>query len=92
MHEITINLHMHTVYSDGFGTHKELAQAAVRAGLDAIIVTDHNIWVKGIEGYHHEGEDRVLVLVGEEVHDQARLPQKNHLLIFGADRELATYA
>lgn len=92
MHEITINLHMHTVYSDGFGTHKELAQAAVRAGLDAIIITDHNIWVKGVEGYHYDGDNRVLVLVGEEVHDQARDPQKNHLLVFGADRELASYA
>jgi len=26
------------------------------------------------------------------VHDQARDPQKNHLLVFGANRELATYA
>lgn len=92
MHEITINLHMHTVYSDGFGTHKELAQAAIRAGLDAIIITDHNIWVQGIEGYYQEGESSVLMLIGEEVHDQARQPQKNHLLVFGADREMAGYA
>ncbi len=32
------------------------------------------------------------MLIGEEVHDQARDPQKNHLLIFGANREMATYA
>jgi len=83
---------MHTLYSDGSGTHKELAQAAIRAGLDAIIITDHNIWVQGIEGYHKEGENQVLVLVGEEVHDQARQPQKNHLLVFGTDREMASYA
>ena len=92
MHDISINLHMHTLYSDGYGTHKELAQAAIRAGLDAIIVTDHNIWVQGIEGYHKDGEDRVLVLIGEEVHDQARQTQKNHLLVFGADQEMAAYA
>jgi hypothetical protein len=30
--------------------------------------------------------------VGEEIHDQARNPQKNHLLVFGAQRELAPYA
>jgi hypothetical protein len=31
-------------------------------------------------------------MVGEEIHDQARQPQKNHLLVFGTNRELATYA
>ena len=41
MEEILVNLHMHTTYSDGTGTHAELAQAAIQAGLDAIIVTDH---------------------------------------------------
>ena len=92
MNEIKINLHMHTIYSDGDGTHDELANAAMRAGLDAIIVTDHNIWVQGIEGYFQNGDKQVLVLIGEEVHDQARVPQKNHMLIFGADRELAVYA
>jgi hypothetical protein len=33
-----------------------------------------------------------LLLTGEEVHDQARDPQKNHLLIFGAEHELAPLA
>jgi hypothetical protein len=33
-----------------------------------------------------------LLLVGEELHDRNRLPQKNHLLVFGADRELAACA
>jgi hypothetical protein len=31
-------------------------------------------------------------MVGEEIHDQRRDPQKNHLLVFGAGRELATHA
>ena len=91
MEEITVNLHMHTRYSDGTGTHEELAQAAIRAGLDAIIITDHNIWVQGVEKYFTEGEQKVLVLVGEEVHDQARQPQKNHLLVFGTEREMSHY-
>jgi len=90
--EIVINLHMHTLHSDGHGTHDDIAQAAVRAGLDAVIVTDHNIWVEGIEGYFGEGHEKVLLLVGEEVHDQTRSPQKNHLLIFGADKELGSLA
>ncbi len=92
MHEIVINLHMHTLYSDGHVTHSQIAQAALRAGLDAVIITDHNVWVSGLDDYYIEGNRRVLLMIGEEIHDQARAPQKNHLLVFGAGRELATYA
>lgn len=92
MHEYVVNLHMHTPYSDGKGSHAEIARAAIQSGLDAVIVTDHNVWVNGLQGYHGEGDQRVLMLVGEEVHDQARQPQKNHMLIFGAERELASLA
>ena len=91
MHEIIVNLHMHTRYSDGSGTHKDIAQAAMKAGLDAVIVTDHNVLVQGVEGYYRSGPRRVLLLVGQEVHDRTRDPQKNHLLIFNTDRELATF-
>lgn len=90
--EAVINLHMHTYYSDGHGTHQDIANAAIQAGLDAVIVTDHNVWVNGPEDYYQQKGRRTLLLVGEEVHDQARDPQKNHLLVFGARRELATYA
>lgn len=90
--EVVVNLHMHTRYSDGSGTHREIAKAAIKAGVDAVIVTDHNILVQDFEGYYKDKNKKVLVLIGEEVHDQARDPQKNHLLVFGARRELATYA
>ncbi len=92
MNEITVNLHMHTRYSDGTGSHAEIAKAALRANLDAVIVTDHNVFVQGPEGYYKEGSKRVLVIIGEEIHDQDREPQKNHLLVVGADQELAQYA
>lgn len=92
MHEIVINLHMHTRYSDGSGTHHDIAQAALRAGLDAVIVSDHNVLVQGVEGYYRQGNRRVLLLVGQEIHDQVRAPQKSHLLVFGAGRDLATHA
>ena len=92
MHELTINLHMHTTYSDGSGTHADLARAALKSGLDAILVSDHNVWVQGFESHHRDGKRRTLLLVGEEIHDQGRDPQKNHLLVFGAERELATLA
>ncbi len=92
MHEIVINVHMHTPYSDGHGSHAEIAEAALKTGLDAVIVTDHNVWVKGPAGYYQDGNRRVLMMVGEEIHDQRRNPQKNHLLVFGADRELSPIA
>ncbi len=92
MPEIIANLHMHTPYSDGHGSHQDIAAAAQKAGLDMVMVTDHNVWVDGPEKYYQDGDRRVLMLVGEEIHDQARAPQKNHLLVFGADQELATLA
>jgi len=90
--ELIINLHMHTSFSDGSGTHRDIAEAAMKCGLDAVIVTDHNVYVSGPEGYHKEGKKRVLLLVGEEVHNQARHPQKSHLLVFGAGKEMAPFA
>lgn len=92
MHEIVVNLHMHTRYSDGSGTHKDIAQAAIKTGLDAVIVTDHNVLVQGLEGYYRNGPNRVLLLVGQEIHDQNRIPQKNHLLVFNANREVVSFA
>ena len=92
MYELVVNLHMHTHYSDGHTSHAEIIQAAFRAGLDVVIVTDHNVWVQGPEDAYKNGDKKVMLLVGEELHDRTREPQKNHLLVFGADRELAGYA
>lgn len=92
MHELIVNIHMHTRYSDGTGLHRDIGQAALRAGVDVVIVTDHNILVEGAQQYFREGKQRALMLIGEEIHDQARQPQKNHLLVLNAGRELATFA
>ena len=92
MDEIIVNLHMHTKYSDGHSSHAEIAQAALKSDVDVVIVTDHNVWVQGPEDYYSDNNRRVLLLVGEEIHDQGRDPQKNHLLIFGTEREFATQA
>lgn len=91
-HEYVGNLHVHSVYSDGFGLHEDIARAALDAGLDFVVVTDHNVLVEGVEGYWYRHGKRVLLLTGEEVHDQDREPQKNHLLVYGARRELAPLA
>jgi len=92
MHEITVNLHMHTRYSDGSGLHADLAQAALETGVDVLLVTDHNLLARRFEGYTRRGKQRVLMLIGEELHDQARQPQKNHLLAFNLRREMASLA
>lgn len=92
MHEIVLNLHLHTRYSDGGGSHRDIAAAAAKCSLDAVLVTDHNVLVPAMRGYYREGARRVLMLVGEEVHDRNRDPQKNHLLVFGAQREMAGLA
>jgi hypothetical protein len=91
MAEIVTNLHMHTTYSDGHATHAQIAKFALQAGLDAVITTDHNVWVSGLDAYHEDQGKRVLLLVGEEIHDPLRQPQKNHMLVFNANRELAPY-
>lgn len=83
---------MHTPYSDGASWHAEIAEDAIRAGLDFIVVTDHNIWVDGVEGYYSNNGRRVLLLVGEEVHNPRRKPQASHFLAYGADTELSQYA
>lgn len=92
MHEYIGNLHIHTRYSDGEKWHKELAHDAARAGLDFIVVTDHNVWVQGVEGYYDFPEGRVLLLTGEEVHDPRRRPQANHFLVYGTEQEMSPYA
>jgi hypothetical protein len=87
------NLHVHTPYSDGESYHSEVAQAALLSGLDFMVFTDHNLWLQGIEGYWGNDQDgHVLVLCGEEVHDRSRNPQCNHLLVFGAEREVSGHA
>ena len=82
------NLHIHTVYSSGTARHADVAQAAEAAGLNFVITTDHNVWVQDAEGYYGS----VLLLVGEEVHNIQRNPPANHLLVYGAEQELAPYA
>ena len=85
-HEYVGNLHIHTTYSDGTGTPSEIAAAARRAGLDFIIINDHNVRVPEHEGWH----DGLLFLVGEEVH-QPDNPHQNHYLVFNAQADMAAY-
>lgn len=92
MNDLVCNLHIHSTYSDGTGSYDEILKAAAAAGVDVVIITDHNIHVDGIEGYYQKAGKHILLLSGEEVHDQGRFPQNNHLLVFGAESEVAQSA
>ena len=92
MKEIICNLHIHSTYSDGSENYHTIASAALKTKVDVIIITDHNVRVDGLEGYHKGNGRRVMVLTGEEVHDQTREPQKNHTLVIGAEKEMSGFA
>jgi hypothetical protein len=92
MVEVVCHLHVHSGYSDGALYHDEIAAAAAQAGVDVLFVTDHNVYVRGVDGWRETAGRRVLLLAGEEIHQQDRDPQKNHVLVLGAYTELAKNA
>ncbi|MCW3488837.1 CehA/McbA family metallohydrolase [Dethiobacter alkaliphilus] len=65
MHSYIGNIHIHSSHSDGAQSIPEIAKEASQAGLDFIIVTDHDIIPLSDEGFY----DDVLVLCGTEVND-----------------------
>lgn len=68
-------IHIHTTHSDGTSTIKQIAKAAKKAGLNWIIITDHNNLTGLKEEGWHEG---VAVIVGEEISP----PPGDHYLAF----------
>jgi hypothetical protein len=79
--------HVHSIYSDGSATYRQIAAAANAAKLNFVIVTDHNIRPSGLEAYHGQS----LILSGEEMHDVRRARQANHLLVYGTEAEMSPY-
>jgi hypothetical protein len=83
MHDLACVVHLHSTYSDGTGTVKQIARAGRRAGADVVLLTDHDTLAakrNGEEGWYGD----VLLLVGEEVSPRRR----NHYLAFGIDEEI----
>lgn len=74
------NIHIHSNYSDGHATIDEIAKAAAKAGLDFIIICDHNT-LKGLpeEGFRHG----VLTIVGCEINRA-----KNHYLALNINKPI----
>ena len=68
--------HIHTTHSDGGGTVADIESAAAAAGLDFVIITDHNSLAgKPREGYGNTG---VLTIIGTEISNH-----EGHLLAVG---------
>ncbi len=80
--------HVHSVYSDGSATYRQIAAAANAAKLNFVIVTDHNVRPAGLEGYYGPA----LILSGEEVHDIRPARAVNHLLVYGTESEMSPYS
>jgi hypothetical protein len=83
-YDLTCVIHVHSTYSDGSGSVPQIARAAERAGIDVVLLTDHDT----LEA-KRRGEERwfgnALVLVGEEVSP----PDRDHFLAFGIDKEIS---
>lgn len=76
-------MHLHSTHSDGTGTVEEIARDGERAGVDVVLLTDHDNLDAirlGQEGWY----GRTLLLAGHEVSP----PTRNHLLAFGTDEEI----
>lgn len=91
MQEIIVNLHNHSNISSGTANYYEMAQAGLNAGIDVLIVTEHNILIHEKDQYYHRDGKNVLLLAGEEIKDPAR-PYENHILVLDTDLELASFA
>ena len=77
-------LHIHTKYSDGTATIKEIAAAAKKAGLSWIIITDHNS-LTGLNNDEEGWYDDVAVLIGEEITPEG----SDHYLAFNIDQDIS---
>jgi hypothetical protein len=83
MSELSCVIHVHSTYSDGTASLPELLEAARGAGVEGLLLTDHDTLAARRDGWEgdHGG---VFVLVGVEVS-----PKQGHYLAFGVDRPIA---
>lgn len=86
MFEYVGSLHIHTNYSDGTGTIKEIAGYANEVGLDFVAVTDHNT-LRAKEEKEDGWYGDSFVMVGCEINDKKNL---NHYLAFDIKEAFST--
>jgi hypothetical protein len=82
MPELSCVIHVHSTYSDGTASVPELLEEAREAGVEGLLLTDHDTLAARRDGW--EGEhDGVFLLVGVEVS-----PKQGHYLTFGVEEPL----
>ncbi|MGI8631088.1 MAG: PHP domain-containing protein [Solirubrobacterales bacterium] len=84
LHDHAAAIHVHSTFSDGSGTPREIVDAGHHAGLDIVILTDHDSLgarTSGDEGWHGD----LLLLAGMEVTPG----HGDHYLAFGLEKPVA---
>jgi hypothetical protein len=74
-------IHCHSTYSDGTGDMEEIGKAANDAGVDFVMMTDHD-QMKPVEDGQEKWNGSALIICGTEI-----TPDKNHYIVFG-DKKL----
>ena len=82
LYEYKGTIHLHSRYSDGSGTVPEIIRKAANAGLDFVVLTDHDS-LSALYGRYEGWHDGVLLLVGQEIS-----PRTHHYLAFDLNREI----
>jgi hypothetical protein len=83
LHDLSCVIHVHSTHSDGTGTVQQVARAGQRAGVDVVLLTDHDSLGAaraGEEGWYGS----TLLVAGHEISPK----QRNHLMAFGLDSEV----
>ncbi len=80
-------IHVHSTHSDGTGSVEQIMEAANEAGLDFVVLSDHNTLRAAAEGQERWHESALLIAAAEISGERA----PNHYLAFGlpADAPLA---
>jgi predicted metal-dependent phosphoesterase TrpH len=79
------DLHMHTTYSDGSMTLKEVIQLAINANLDYISITDHDTLKGSIEAYNlQEIYEEIKFIIGFELSTESN-DESVHILGYFKD-------
>lgn len=73
-------IHVHSTYSDGKGDIEEIMDCANKAGIDFVILTDHDT-LQPLDDGHEKWHGSCMLIIGAEI-----TPPDNHYITFGEER------
>lgn len=82
-YEVSGAIHCHSTYSDGMESIPFIAEAASRAGLDFLLMTDHNT-ILPLTEVGEQWHGNTLLLLGCEI-----TPRHNHYLAYGISQPIS---